>query len=588
VSNRLRLAMMAAFLAARTLFAQWAPQNPSANQTIYYNGPVAVGTGTPETNPARIRTLQVSGTTGFAGNVFLGDWYGVPGGTMYLWPDPSGSYIQGTGAGINLRAQGGTIWLSNGSTVIDGLNFDPNTPDIALTVKGASTTSIKGALKVTDVTGASILYVRNDGKVGIGTSSPNNKLEIGSAALGTLTGTGVAVSNTAGNSVYGLGQSTTTRGRLAWFYNPTETDASLVLGTVGPQSLTLQDNGGKVGIGTLSPLVDLAIGGGLYGLQKGDASPNSGYLRFGDNTGWKFHIGRTRESAGAAVNTNTTGVLMTVQDNGNVGIGATDPAQRLEVRSSADMTFAGSPVTISVGDTNPYSTAQTGAGIVFTALYNSANQRTTIGAVSAVKESTADGNYAGALTFGTRTNPSGSQPIERMRIDSVGQVSIGGLPPGTLASDKLVVNGPIRATSVINAVYQDVAEWVPASEPMEPGTVVVIDVSSDNGVTPSSHAYDTSVAGVVSAQPGVLLGVGDVSKEKIATTGRVKVRVDATRTPIRRGDLLVSSDKPGVAMKSEPVDVAGVAMHRPGTVLGKALEPLASGEGEILVLLSLQ
>ena len=151
-----------------------------------------------------------------------------------------------------------------------------------------------------------------------------------------------------------------------------------------------------------------------------------------------------------------------------------------------------------------------------------------------------------------------------------------------------MVNGPIRATSVINAVYQDVAEWVSASESMIAGTVVVINGDNDDHVTPSSHAYDTSVAGVVSAQPGVLLGVGDASKEKIATTGRVRVRVDATRTPIRRGDLLVSSDKPGVAMKSEPVSVAGIAMHRPGTVIGKALEPLASGEGEILVLLSLQ
>jgi hypothetical protein len=41
-------------------------------------------------------------------------------------------------------------------------------------------------------------------------------------------------------------------------------------------------------------------------------------------------------------------------------------------------------------------------------------------------------------------------------------------------------------------------------------------------------------------------------------------------------------------MKSEPLDVGGVKMHRPGTLIGKALEPLAGGEGEILVLLSLQ
>jgi hypothetical protein len=41
-------------------------------------------------------------------------------------------------------------------------------------------------------------------------------------------------------------------------------------------------------------------------------------------------------------------------------------------------------------------------------------------------------------------------------------------------------------------------------------------------------------------------------------------------------------------MKSQPIDVGGIKIHRPGTLIGKALEPLPSGHGEILVLLSLQ
>jgi hypothetical protein len=123
---------------------------------------------------------------------------------------------------------------------------------------------------------------------------------------------------------------------------------------------------------------------------------------------------------------------------------------------------------------------------------------------------------------------------------------------------------------------------------MAPGTVVVIDENARNGVTPSTHAYDTMVAGVISAQPGVLLGAEGPSKAKVATTGRVKVRVDASRGAIRTGDLLVSSDEPGTAMRSEPAEVGGIKMHRPGTLIGKALEPLPSGRGEILVLLSLQ
>jgi hypothetical protein len=68
----------------------------------------------------------------------------------------------------------------------------------------------------------------------------------------------------------------------------------------------------------------------------------------------------------------------------------------------------------------------------------------------------------------------------------------------------------------------------------------------------------------------------------------VKVKVDATAGPIQVGDLLVTSDKEGIARKSEPLSLGGVAIHRPGTLIGKALEPLEKGTGEILVLLSLQ
>ena len=74
----------------------------------------------------------------------------------------------------------------------------------------------------------------------------------------------------------------------------------------------------------------------------------------------------------------------------------------------------------------------------------------------------------------------------------------------------------------------------------------------------------------------------------IAQSGRVRAKVDATRGAIRIGDLLVTSPTPGHAMRSEPLRLGDHAMHRPGTILGKALEALPSGKGEILVLLTLQ
>lgn len=138
------------------------------------------------------------------------------------------------------------------------------------------------------------------------------------------------------------------------------------------------------------------------------------------------------------------------------------------------------------------------------------------------------------------------------------------------------------------AKYQDIAEWVPASIVIPVATVVVLDSEKSNHVLASSRAYDTRVAGVISERPGVVLGEGGAGKVLVATTGRVKIKVDASNGPIRVGDLLVTSDKEGIAMKSLPLDLGGTPIHRPGTLIGKALEPLAKGVGEILVLLSLQ
>jgi hypothetical protein len=185
--------------------------------------------------------------------------------------------------------------------------------------------------------------------------------------------------------------------------------------------------------------------------------------------------------------------------------------------------------------------------------------------------------------------------LQRMIITNTGSVGIGlssnnAIPVATLdVGGTAHFSGNVTIDGNIAAKYQqDVAEWVPATEAMAAGTVVVVSGTATNTVEPSQHAYDARVAGVVSAQPGLILGESSATKAKIATTGRVRVRIDARKHPVVRGDLLVTSDTPGSAMVSEPLDLRGVKIHRPGTLIGKALEPLAGGEGEILVLLSLQ
>ena len=178
----------------------------------------------------------------------------------------------------------------------------------------------------------------------------------------------------------------------------------------------------------------------------------------------------------------------------------------------------------------------------------------------------------------------GASPAEKIRMTSTGKLGIGTNAPATA----LHVVGDVTVTGNIAAKYQDVAEWVPAARSMPAGTVMVLDTEALNQVRPSSQAYDMGVAGVISVTPGILLGEAGDGKVKVATTGRVKVKVDASRKPVRVGDLLVTSDKEGMAMPSEAMDFNGRKFHQPGTILGKALESLKEGEGEILILLSLQ
>src|SRR5207253_6647007 len=107
-------------------------------------------------------------------------------------------------------------------------------------------------------------------------------------------------------------------------------DTNVGIGTTAPGArLHVVGNTGligNVGIGTTTPLRTVQVGGSidsLFTLDPSNGSPNAGFIRFGDNTGWKFHIGRNRESSGGLLNNGTGGVLMTIQDNGRVGIGTT-------------------------------------------------------------------------------------------------------------------------------------------------------------------------------------------------------------------------------------------------------------------------
>jgi hypothetical protein len=345
------------------------------------------------------------------------------------------------------------------------------------------------------------------------------------------------------------------------------------------------DTSGNVGIGTSAPPHRLTVSGGFIAIDNGSQLIGGGvgntfyYRLIGNDSANRIILGDTSSSVATEIRFHTNGSLtpaMLVNTAGNVGIGVTAPGQKLSVAGTIESTSGG----IKFPDGTVQTSASTSSNSALTAT-NPAGDATMAAVAST-------GVAYVRLASGEAT------PLKDWRVGLLDNSGLFKIRDNVAAVDRMTINGSsihfngnVDGTT-IQATYQDVAEWVPAAEAIVVGSVVVIDTNARNTVTASKHAYDTSVAGVVSPNPGLLLGVAGESKAKIATTGRVRVRVDAGKSPIHTGDLLVTSDRPGMAMKSEPVDVAGLKMHRPGTLIGKALEPLESGEGEILVLLSLQ
>ncbi len=269
-----------------------------------------------------------------------------------------------------------------------------------------------------------------------------------------------------------------------------------------------------------------------------------------------------------------------LDQNGNVGIGTTNPVFDPNPARYLTIDAGNAGGGNSIGSFGAGGNVGTSAVLGQYAFLNT-GLGTTDRRVATIVGFTNGGTDTGRMDFYAKNAGSFGPPTMTMTSSDVGingNLNVSG-PPGS---------GNIYVSGNINAKYQDVAEWVPAAEQLPAGTVVVLNSTRSNQVICSTQPYDTRVAGVISEQPGIALGESGDGKVLVATTGRVRVKVDASRGAIHIGDLLVTSDVPGLAMKSEPIKIGGRMMHMPGTIIGKALEPLEKDAGRILVLLSLQ
>lgn len=218
-------------------------------------------------------------------------------------------------------------------------------------------------------------------------------------------------------------------------------------------------------------------------------------------------------------------------------------------------------------------------------------------------ETTADGTgnalFAWVPNFGNgraarlvNFNTANTNPVLTVETHSTGSIAVfKSGNPGTVnvarinSAGRGFFNGGTQNSGADVAEVFDVEGSV--SE-YETGDILVISTSTDRTVEKSSKPYSNLVAGVYATKPGVLLTEehidADISeKVPMGVIGVIPTKVCLENGKIRRGDLLVTSSKPGVAMKADLKKV------KIGQVIGKSLQDYDQKEiGKIQVLVNIK
>jgi hypothetical protein len=463
-----------------------------------------------------------------------------------------------------------------------------------------------------------------DGNVGVGTSTPGGRLQVVDAgcSLRFAAEGGSAVLRVENSAAASLAVVDLGNSARAWQLRVDGGDGNkfkLFDATRIDTPVTV-DTAGNVGIGTTKPGASLQLG------VLNNAVPPNTSLAVGTSNGVSLNVPAVRISMGVNNDANyggyvgtlwmsaTTGQVATVLGTreggtdfantvavtrGNVGIGAINPKNKLQVEGNLHMD--GNSIFLRQNPDDQFDFIR----------WNPAHDRVEIGGYSGVAfghtRAIGGPTLTPVLAVGSDDAGSGAKCISFLREpnDEVNAgkiaykapgwdnnalciVGAGTVPRKIHMWDDVEVNHDLRVNGDVVLTGADCAEDfdVVRTESIEPGTVMVID--QEGALRPSQEPYDKRVAGVISGagglSPGIVLDkkTGSVSRLPLGLVGKVYCKVDATLSPIEVGDLLTTSATLGHAMRATDPTKAF------GTVLGKALHRLESGQGLIPILIALQ
>jgi hypothetical protein len=284
------------------------PQGATNEVVSYFGGNVSIGTTSPSTTLNVNGTFSVTNTTGTqglyqdaSGNVGIGTT--SPTGKLTISqdnsvPSSSGSNIGAldlthpTSGGISMITFKSTVnWPTDGGYIAyfdDNNNYnywgDSNENSalvIGVTNDGKASTSDVVALKspAAVIVDSPNLLVPS-GNVGIGTTSPGNKLHVESTRQATVSSANAAA-RIGGNDVYIFMGSLSASPWSTWIQSLRYSDDAVF-------PLALNPNGGNVGIGTTSPsyklhvVGDMFLSGTLYDLAEYISVKDNNFIEPGD------------------------------------------------------------------------------------------------------------------------------------------------------------------------------------------------------------------------------------------------------------------------------------------------------------------